>query len=87
MATDTRKYGKGTSVTQRFPWGTYVKADVLCADGKVRTTTRIAETADTFYSVPAAVKVNGKTVSGFLTLEDDVARFVATGKNAALLAS
>jgi hypothetical protein len=87
MATDTRKYGKGTSVTQSFPFGFYVRAQVLCSDGKVRPTTRLAETADTFYSVPAAVKVSGKTVSGFLTLEDDVARFVATGKNAALLPS
>ena len=77
MSTDTRKYGKGTSVTQRFPWGTYVTARVLCSDGKVRATTRIAATADTFFSVPASVKVNGRTVAGYLTIEDDVAMFVA----------
>lgn len=66
---DTREYGRGTSVTQRYPWGTYVKARVLCSDGKVRTTTRIAQTAATFFSVPAAVKVRGKTVAGFITVE------------------
>ena len=87
MATDTRKYGKGTSVTQSFPWGIYIRAQVLCSDGKVRATSRIAETADTFFSVPASVKVNGKTVAGYLTMEDDVALFVAYtyGKNGNVL--
>lgn len=77
MASATTKYGKGTSITQQFPWGTYDRAQVLCSDGKVRATTRIAETADTFFSVPASVKVSGKTVAGYLTIEDGVVMFVA----------
>jgi hypothetical protein len=87
MATSTTKYAHGTSVTQRFPFGLYVSARLLCSDGKVRPTVRLAETADSFYSVPAAVKVNGKTVSGYLTMESGTAKFIASshGRNAALL--
>lgn len=94
-----RDYADNTSVTQSYPWGTYVTARVRCTDGKVRSVSRIAQTADTFFSVPAAVKVKGKTVAGYLTVEcrsgssvvteDDpaVAKFYAvkTGKNHGLL--
>jgi hypothetical protein len=38
----------------------------MCADGKVRTLKRIAQTADTFFSVPASVRVKGKTVAGYI---------------------
>jgi hypothetical protein len=72
----------------------------MCSDGTVRPTVRISASADTFFSVPCAVRVKGKTVSGYLTVEtaqgystdagdDDpaVAKFVAYtyGKNADLL--
>lgn len=100
MADDTRQYAKGTSLTQRYPWGLFVKARALCADGVVRSTSRIASTADTFFSVPASVKVKGRTVSGYVTVttvsgsdvptDDDPAlvRFHAYtyGKNGHLLA-
>lgn len=66
---ETRHFAKGTSITRNYPWGLNVKARVLCSDGKVRATARLAETADTFFSIPAAVKVKGKTVAGFVTLE------------------
>lgn len=59
----------GTSVSQEFPWGTFVTATVLCSDGIVRNVSRIANTADTFFSIPAAVKVKGRTVSGYVTME------------------
>ena len=65
----TRQYANETSVTQRFPWGTYVKAKAICPDGKVRTTARISQTADTFFSVPAAVRISGKYVRGYITVE------------------
>lgn len=67
MSLQTRQYGEGTSVTQRLPFGLYSGAKALCPDGKVRTVKRIAETADTFFSVPAAVAAKGKTVAGFIT--------------------
>lgn len=66
---ETRPYARDTSLTQQFPWGTYIKARALCADGRVRTTKRMAITADTFFSVPAAVEVAGRTVSGYITVE------------------
>lgn len=92
-------YADGTYLVQRYPWGLYVSGRALCADGKVRALARIAPTADTFFSVPAAVKVNGRTVSGYVTTEclsgssvptdDDplVVRFVAYsyGRNGGLL--
>ena len=67
----TRKYEKGTSLTQSFPWGTYVGGRALCSDGKVRALKRIAQTADTWFSVPASVKVKGYTVAGYISIDDD----------------
>lgn len=67
---DTNNYEFGTSLTMQRPWATYVSGKALCSDGKVRTLSRIAITADTYFSVPASVKVNGKTVSGYITTED-----------------
>lgn len=67
----THEGANGTSATQRFPWGLYVKARLLCGDGKLRTSSRIASTADTFFSVPCAVKVRGRTVAGYMALEQD----------------
>lgn len=82
------------------PFATFRRAvGALCSDGKRRNSARIAYTADTFFSVPGAVKVNGKTVSGYFTIEtmqgfttvtpDDpeTIKFIAYtyGKNANLL--
>lgn len=71
MGIETREYGEGTALTVSYPWGWNVRRGTraLCSDGKVRSVVRISETADTFFSIPAAVKVNGKTVSGYVTLE------------------
>lgn len=99
MPYERREYGRGTSITSTNPWGLYRAARVLCSDGRVRATARISETPDTFFSVPCAVKVRGKTVAGYMTFEcisgssvetdDDptVAKFIATtyNKNHALL--
>jgi hypothetical protein len=68
---DRRTYPNGTSIVQRFPFGTFIAGRALCSDGKVRSLARIAQTADTFFSVPAAVKVNGRTVSGYVTPDAD----------------
>lgn len=38
----------------------------LCQDGK-RRTAWISGEADTYFSIPARVKVHGRTVSGFVT--------------------
>lgn len=94
-----RHYAEGTSVTQSMPLGRFRSARVMCSDGKVRATTRLAATGNTFHSVPCAVKVRGRTVSGRLIFEcrsgmsieraDDpwVVKFVANpaGRNAGQL--
>jgi len=99
MTDDIRKYGNGTELRSRMPWGIYTGGSALCADGKVRKLAKIAQTADTFFSIPAAVRVHGKTVSGYVTVEtlegwstasenDPAAvKFIAygNGKNAKLL--
>lgn len=67
--TDIRTYALDTELVQLSPWGTYVGGRAQCADGVVRKLKRISSTADTFYSVPASVTVNGRTVAGYVTLE------------------
>ena len=67
--TTTNYYANGTSITHSYPWGLYISAHVLCGDGIVRKTKRIAQTADTFFSVPASVVVKGKTIAGYITVE------------------
>lgn len=80
---DRNDYARGTSTVQRYPWGLYVSARVMCSDGVVRATSRIASTADTFFSVPCAVKVKGRTVSGYLTIECVSGLSTATGDDPA----
>jgi len=65
----------------------------MCADGKVRPLARISATADTFFRVPAAVRVQSRYVSGYVSLDsvndpESVVRFHAntSGRNAHLLA-
>lgn len=96
---ETRKFAEGTSTLQEMPWGVYRGGKALCSDGRVRRLSRIAPTADTVYSVPAAVQIGHKraSVAGFVTVacpsglstetahDRAVATFVAHGKNAALL--
>lgn len=82
----TREHANGTSITTQTTWSGYVRARALCPDGKVRATTRLGPSADTFFSVPAAVKAHGRTVSGFITIgDDDAVVFTPTGKNADLV--
>jgi len=63
----------------------------LCSDG-VRRTAWISAEADTWFSIPARVKVKGKTVSGYITgregpngERDSEFRQYIYGKNANLL--
>lgn len=100
MNTDTREYADGTRLDVTMPWSLFTGGRALCSDGKVRALARIASTADTFFSIPAAVKVSGRTVSGYVTVETReglstptendpaVVKFVAYtyGRNGALLA-
>jgi hypothetical protein len=83
------QYPNGSiSVLSRGPWSHLVQVrKAICSDGIARTTCRVG-VPDTHFSIPAAVKVFGKTVTGFLTYSDDGYTFHANqrGKNAMLLA-
>lgn len=61
------KFGK-TNLATSMPWGMIQRTGtrVLCADGVIRSVSYIANTADTFFSIPASVKIKGKTVSGYV---------------------
>jgi hypothetical protein len=85
MSIDTRDYADCTSVTQSYPIGTYRAARVMCSDGRVRAVKRIAATADTFFSVPCAVTVTGRTVSGYLTVEARSGSSVTTDDDPAVV--
>lgn len=58
----------------------------LCDDGVPRYV-RIKGEPETFFSIPAATRVNGKTVGGFVTCADGVYAFHATGANRGLIVS
>lgn len=69
VMSDRREYGNNTYVDTYQPWGLFHSARLLCSDGFVRKTSWIADTADTFYSVPAKVSIAGKIVSGYMTFK------------------
>lgn len=71
MAQTKTAYARGTYITREYPWGLNVACAAMCSDGKVRKCARIAQSADTFFSTPASVRVNGKHVSGFVTIETE----------------
>lgn len=68
-------YGK-TSLAVRHPWGLFDRkgTHLLCSDGVVRSVAYLAETPDTFFSTPAAVRVtrDGKRhyITGYMSVED-----------------
>lgn len=82
---EKRIYADGTYTIVQMPFSIYLGARVLCPDGRVRKTKRIAATADTFFSVPCAVAVKGKTVAGFLTVTTREGLSTATGSDPALV--
>jgi hypothetical protein len=69
MQTQKYEYAKGTHLVRTNAWGLTVSGAAECPDGKVRKLKRISSTPDTFFSIPAAVRVNGKTVAGYVTIE------------------
>lgn len=64
-------YAKGTSlILENGPFASrFVKGRAICSDGIVRAVRFGAGIADTFFSIPARVTVNGRTVSGYVTVE------------------
>lgn len=53
------------------PWKQIIQVrKAICPDGRARTTCRVG-IPDTYFSLPAAVRINGRTVSGFLMCSDE----------------
>lgn len=50
-----------------------------CPDGVMRS--GYCGVADTFFTIPARMRANGRQIAGFLTYDHDVLEFVPTGKN------
>jgi hypothetical protein len=67
---DTTTYDDGTYLTRETgPFSAaFIAGAALCPDGRVRRLKRLG-LPDTMFSVPAAVTVNGRTVTGFVTVQ------------------
>lgn len=70
MNVDKSHQGSTVVVSLR-PWGVNPPHGhrLLCSDGVVRAA-KMASTADTFFSVPASVRVKGKHVTGYMCGEE-----------------
>jgi len=68
MRTHKNTLGK-TEISVSLPWGLNYRNGhkVLCGDGKIRAL-NLAQTADTFFSTPASVRIKGKHVTGYMTV-------------------
>ncbi len=65
-------------VTGRTGWGEHVALIRNCPCGDIgRRTAYVTGEADTFFSIPAAVRVKGKNVRGFLTRDESGWQFHA----------
>ncbi len=60
-----------TCITRSYPWGLNTRCGhkLLCSDGKIRAA-ELSESPDTFFSTPARIRINGKTVTGYMTVEE-----------------
>lgn len=85
MNTQKREFALGTYLVVRYPWACNVSGAAMCSDGKVRKLARIAETADTFFSTPATVRVSGKSVAGYVTVETAEGYSMETAADPAVL--
>lgn len=61
-----------TKIICTHPFGLFARSGhrLLCADGKVRAA-ELAQTADTWFSIPAQVRVKSQSVSGYATTEEN----------------
>ena len=71
MNTEKIAHGK-THITVTRPWGLNRRCGhhLLCSDGVIRAA-ELAETADTFFSTPAKIRLKGKSVSGYMSVEEE----------------
>jgi hypothetical protein len=60
-----------TSLAKTYPWGLFRRCGhrLLCADGVIRAA-ELAQCADTFFSIPASIRIRGKHVTGYATSDE-----------------
>jgi len=60
-----------TFVTQEVPYGLFTRYGhrVLCSDGKIRAC-RMESTPDTYFSIPAVLKIKNKSITGHVTTRE-----------------
>jgi hypothetical protein len=77
MNTEIRRLGK-TYITVTRPWGLNRRSGhrLLCADGKIRAAELAAE-PDTFFSTPAKIRIKGKWITGYMSVEDRLGDYSA----------
>jgi hypothetical protein len=60
-----------TKINFTYPWGLIRRNGnrLLCADNIVRAA-ELAQCADTFFSIPAHIRIKGKRIEGYATSDD-----------------
>lgn len=62
----------GKTYISSNPYGLYSRTGhrLLCSDGIIRAA-ELAKSSDTYFSIPAFIRMNGKRISGYATCERD----------------
>lgn len=62
-----------TRISRDLPWGLNRRQghSLLCSDGVIRGA-RLSPTADTWFSTPAQITIDGRTITGYMCVEEEV---------------
>lgn len=68
-----------TRINYTYPWGLIKKNGnrLLCADGNIRAA-ELAQTPDTYFSIPASIRIKGKRIEGYASLDESQGERVYT---------
>lgn len=60
-----------TNINYIYPWGLIRRNGnrLLCADGNIRAA-ELAQTPDTFFSIPAHIRIKGKRIEGYASSDE-----------------
>jgi hypothetical protein len=60
-----------TKINYTYPWGIIRRNGnrLLCADGVIRAA-ELAQTPDTFFSIPAHIRIKGKRIEGYASSDE-----------------
>lgn len=68
-----------THINYTYPWGLIRKNGnrLLCADGNIRAA-ELAQCPDTFFSIPAIIRIKGKRIEGYASSDESQGERVYT---------